>query len=216
PFREESMVGDCTGFLVSDTLLVTAGHCIPDDTDCSKRNFVFSHTRGGETVFPSRDVYSCKKTAARIGKDNGDLVLVELDRPVVSPAGTRRFSLLQANPSGGNGSLNATSLLTLGHPLGISMKRAPLESELSRSNEFYFQAQIDVAGGASGSPLFDPESGRVEGVLVHGAEDFEWDAAAGCARSSVCRGNSCSGETFASAQALRNLLNAAPSGRVGM
>lgn len=206
PFRDDLMIGNCTGFLISDTQLITAGHCIEKDSQCTEKLFLFGNTSSQTAVFPRSDIYSCRKVIHRVEKDSGDLVLIELDRAVASAPETRRFSMAPIT------SLALADvrpeLVTLGHPLGAGMKMAPLEKLISAGPESVFlNAEIDVSQGASGSPLFSPASGIVYGVLTGGMSDFEWDPTSSCVRNKICRGSDCAGETFAHGKALARLLD---------
>lgn len=204
-FRDDLLLGDCSGFLISDQLLVTAGHCIKNDSDCAEKIFIFGHTEVQRSQFSSNEIYSCSRIVNSVNKDAGDLVLVELDRAVESRPGTHRFKI--PNAESPQFSEDSSNLMSLGHPLGTSMKQTPLEKLFPQTEHSFFKAQMDVVQGASGSPLFNPNSGVVHGVLVGGSKDFEWDESNSCAKSHVCDDDSCSGEIFASIASLRNLVN---------
>ncbi|MBM3383275.1 MAG: trypsin-like peptidase domain-containing protein [Betaproteobacteria bacterium] len=200
PFFEERVVGDCTGFLVSETQLVTAGHCISSHAECEQRKFVFNHHTAGQELFATQDVYSCRRIISSLPKSKGDLVVVELDRPKTNPSGSRLFNVASV------ASTQHTELVTLGYPSGISLKSAPLEGRRHSRDTYSFRGRADVSGGSSGSPLFSPETGTLEGVVLGGENDFVWDASASCSRSKVCTADTCSGERFASREALLNLF----------
>jgi hypothetical protein len=71
------------------------------------------------------------------------------------------------------------------------MKIAPNASV--RSNVFvdYFGANLDAFGGNSGSPVFNENTGEVEGILVRGYQDYGWNGS--CYVSNVCPNNGCPG-----------------------
>jgi V8-like Glu-specific endopeptidase len=198
PFRDELMTGDCTGFLVGVDRLVTARHCIPNQKSCDERLFIFNHVSPAQNSFPKKQVYSCKKIISAAEKDAGDLVLVELDRPLDpslnAPFLTQEKQSAKRRPHG--------QLYVLGHPFGGSLTAAPLESELKPENLIYRRGYADVSQGHSGSPLFDPDTGEVHGVLTGGEKDLAWDESRSCNKTNVCKTNECKGEQFSSLQYL--------------
>ncbi|MEA3307443.1 MAG: serine protease [Elusimicrobiota bacterium] len=80
-FREQKFGAFCSGSLVGDDIIMTAGHCIEDENDCANTKFVFGFgtkakfitslvgDEDSETSTPNKisknDVYSCKHIIKR-------------------------------------------------------------------------------------------------------------------------------------------------------
>jgi len=47
----------------------------------------------------------------------------------------------------------------------------------------YFTANLDVYAGNSGSPVFNRSTGKVEGIVIQGAEDFVYNEKEQCMQS---------------------------------
>jgi hypothetical protein len=191
-FSEVIAAVSCSGFLVDEDLLVTAGHCIVNMDDCSKNKWVFDYTMesvGGEKKsIPTENVYGCKEIISR-SLDNGsmnDYALIRLDRAVTdrNPLAFRDSGKISDD----------AKLVVIGHPSGLPSIITDQASVRTNDNAFYFQANLDTYGGNSGSAVFNAEDGVVEGILVRGERDYIFDEVAGCFRSNKCDENGCRGE----------------------
>lgn len=191
-FVKQITAANCSGFLVGEDYLVTAGHCIESLADCSRYSWVFDYanTDGEKTSYqvPKSSVYTCTEIIARSldrATDN-DYALVKLDRKVSGRAP------LKFRASGKIG--NRADLVVIGHPSGLPTKIADGAKVRTNSNKYYFQATLDTFGGNSGSAVFDAKTGIVEGILVRGERDYISDPVRGCALPKVCKVTECRGE----------------------
>ena len=87
-FSSQKSAANCSGFLVGENLLVTAGHCIKSQSSCNSYKWVFDYKVEFEDQFdfkvPATSVYSCKRIIKTV-LDRGtmdDYALIELDRKV--------------------------------------------------------------------------------------------------------------------------------------
>lgn len=186
PFYDQPTAAMCSGFLVGDDMLATAGHCIQDRT-CSQNSFVFNYKMAGPGVIPSsvgeEDVYKCAKVIAREQLSNGqDYSLVKLDRPV---KGHKPLTLATATPKVGDG------LFVIGHPTGLPTKVAG-GAKIRRVESSFIVANLDTYGGNSGSAVFSEDTHEVVGILVRGERDFTTSGS--CNRSYTCTDSNCRGE----------------------
>lgn len=165
-FVEQTETAYCSGFLVADNIIATAGHCVSDKTFCKDARFVFDymlddHSRNPNTV-TTDDVYSCRKVLhEEVTSGGSDFALIELDRPVVG-----REPLTLATKSSGLGD----SIFIIGHPSGLPAKVAAGANVLEDSPD-YFVTNLDAFTGNSGAAVFN-EDYEVTGVLVRGESDF--------------------------------------------
>lgn len=169
-FRNQPTGGNCTGALVGDDLVLTAGHCLIDQ-ECEGAKIVFGFAikkAGGKA--PARmgkdDVYSCKQIVTHfIGKDPApEYTLVRLDRPV---AGHKPLAINR----GGN-LKKGGKVLVIGHPLGLPLKISA-GAVRDASPESYFVTDLDTFIGNSGSPVINAATGLIEGILIFGDKDFQ-------------------------------------------
>ncbi len=190
-FIDQLSVGNCSGFLVAPNKLVTAGHCIMNQSDCDSNRWVFDF-KEGTTSFKRNNVYSCKRIIKQkyiyTNREVSDYAIIELDRNVEgrTPLAYRKGGMVPKE----------APLLVIGHPLGLPMKitdggkvasmndveqEHKIRSWFLRRN--YFTANLDTYGGNSGSPVFNQKSGQVEGILIQGADDFTYNSDNECFES---------------------------------
>lgn len=188
PFYTQPTVGHCSAFLVAPQLVLTAGHCMSNESACHSGRFVFGYAMTSETpptnwqVSPS-EVYSCRRILHTVSGENDDFAVVELDRPVTKHRPLRYRT-------SGSPSL-AEKLMVIGYPAGLPVKIAGG----ARAREItpnYLKANLDTYGGNSGSAVLSSDTGLVEGVLFRGDQDFVLQN--GCFTSNRCPDNGCAGE----------------------
>lgn len=181
-FSEQPTVANCSGFLVGEDLLVTAGHCVRSNSDCKKNRWVFDykidHDGQSQVNVPETSVYECKKVINTVlsRSSSDDFALIQLDRKVTD----RR--ILDYRQSGKI--TVGEDLVVIGHPTGLPTKIADGAKVKSLSGKF-FSANLDTYGGNSGSAVFNANTGMIEGILVRGATDYVYDRAQGCQISNV-------------------------------
>ena len=190
-FSKQISAANCSGFLVAPDVLVTAGHCIKTDFDCSSYKWVFDykvdHAEQADVTVSKNAVYSCSKIISR-SLDNttkDDFAVIQLDRKVTDrkPLTFRKRGKIAKN----------TQIAVIGHPTGLPTKITDGAKVRNLQNKF-FQANLDTYGGNSGSAVFNMKTGTVEGILVRGENDYVYNSELGCQVSNVCTDDGCRGE----------------------
>lgn len=166
-FIDQPAPMSCSGFLVGEDLLVTAGHCMRSYSDCASNKWVFGFG-AGKSYISNNDIYSCKGIVTReeislplIGTT--DYAIIKLDRKVKGRAPLKFRTKGKIK--------NKTEVLVIGHPLGLPLKIAD-NATVSGSFGKTFKTDLDTYGGNSGSPVLDSNTGLVEGILVQGSQDL--------------------------------------------
>lgn len=171
PFAGQPVLPYCSGFLAAPDIVVTAGHCLTDSTLPAVR-FVFGFQMQDALTpvesLPDESVYTGVAILERRNTPDLDYAVVQLDRPVTTP-GVEPLRIRRIG-----GPENGTPVGLIGHPSGLPLKVAFGDQTrvADTSPEFYFFANLDAYGGNSGSPVIDPATGIVEGILVRGEADF--------------------------------------------
>jgi V8-like Glu-specific endopeptidase len=166
-FANQYSVSDCTGFLVGKDILVTAGHCMQSEYDCSAYKWVFDYEDTSES-FNKNNVYGCKEIVDQAAKYNilgyaNDFAVVKLDREVKgrTPLKFRTKGKIK----------KSSKIAVIGHPSGLPVKIAD-DARVKNTFGLTFKADLDTYGGNSGSPVINLKSMEVEGILIQGKEDY--------------------------------------------
>lgn len=174
-FASQNVLPVCTGFLIAPNVLLTAGHCVTNTTQCRDYVWVFDYLDSTKQVL-KKNVYSCKRVIdQQFGSsffNPKDYALIELDRASErEPMELRR-----------RGNINrGDSVAVIGHPSGLPLKIAD-NATVQKNYLFTFKTNLDTFAGNSGSPVVNVHSGLVEGILVEGAEDYTIDSVNSCRR----------------------------------
>ncbi len=208
-FADQPSLAMCSGFLVGENLLLTAGHCITSEEDCTEKyKWVFDYSvnevTGELNKIVDENIYSCKKIVSRelgtvddillrkglkVSKDaitnKGskllDYALVELTRSAVGRTPLKFRKKARSGIFGINRLRDGDNLVMIGHPSGLPTKIADGAAVVARTGG-YFHANLDAFGGNSGSAVINEDSGEVEGILVRGKRDYVYDSSEMCYR----------------------------------
>lgn len=203
-FSQQATAAMCSGFLVGDKYLVTAGHCITSEADCRSNKWVFDYKVDSANQLnvsvPTTSVVSCKRIISRAldQASQDDYALIELDRAVTdrAPLEFRKQGQIA----------QGEEILVIGHPTGLPTKITDGASVRSLRGK-YFVANLDTYGGNSGSAVFNARTGVVEGILVRGENDYNYDSSRGCRVSNLCPDNGCRGEDVTFITNIKELQN---------
>jgi len=201
PFYKQKNGAFCSGSLVGEDLLMTAGHCVRSPDACKSTKFVFGFgiRKEGESPesVPAGDVFGCAELLGSVVEGQGaDWALIRLDRKASGrkPLAIERSGKLE----------NTAPLFVIGHPAGLPTKVAGGATVRDASPNGYFVANLDTYGGNSGSAVFNARTGKVEGILVRGEVDYVYRN--GCRVSNVCPNEGCRGEDVTKVSSLSGLI----------
>ncbi len=174
-FHNQPAVSACSGALVGDDMVFTAGHCTVGRMTCENTKIVFGYAIKKKGVFPieipAKEVYSCKEVIAKANYHKGeDYALLKLDRKVSghTPLAINRNKNLKVG----------TKLFVIGYPNGMPVKIAE-NAEIRAVRDKYFVTNLDTFSGNSGSPVFNAKTYLIEGILVRGDGDYKYEYAEG-------------------------------------
>lgn len=167
-FSAQNLLPDCTGFMVGDDLLMTAGHCIEKYADCADYTWVFNYDAqaAAQQFIPEMNRVDCKRIVKREyhPEDGVDYAIIQLNQ---SQSSALRPPLAVANEEFKVG----THVAMIGHPSSLPLKITTggvTVKELGNS----VRVTLDAFGGNSGSPVFDRQTGELLGMLTGGGTDF--------------------------------------------
>ncbi len=201
-FSQQITAAVCSGFLVGEDLLVTAGHCIKYRSDCARYLWVFDfvdNSNGEKTITVKKSsVYECKKILSRSLSNwtKNDFALIRLNRKVTDRP------VLKVRTEGKIA--DGQEVTVIGHPTGIPTKIAGGAFVRDNSESKFFETNLDTFGGNSGSAVFNSETGIVEGILVRGEKDYI--SVGGCDVPNHCSMTECSGEDVTRITNIKKLM----------
>jgi V8-like Glu-specific endopeptidase len=212
-FANELQGAFCSGLLVTNDTVLTAGHCvnelqkdshIPTLADI---RFVFgfsvdSSASPGRGEFSKQQFYRAKAPAGNhtsitdstlSGKASSatreDWALIKLEAPVPPDVADPITNAAHVKIA------NGTDVYALGFPSGIPLKYATAAQVSANASKFYFMTNLNTFDGNSGSGVFSGYTNDLVGILTSGEpQDFYWDSEAACSRPYYCSRNGCTGE----------------------
>ena len=219
-FRDQPAPGFCSAFLIAPDLVATAGHCVNETYSCEEIRFVFdfaydpNEDESDVNVVPRDDFYQCRHVVGRLYDQYAlsvedavareywsDWAVVQLDRAVVGrPTLTLRP---EGQPQEGQ------AVFAIGHPGGIPSK-VTAGKIVDESHTLYFNTDLDIFGGNSGSAAFNT-SGEVEGIVIRGTGGKSFVRDGTCFRTRTCEqydpaSAGCTGNHVMRVDALRPFL----------
>ncbi len=202
---------NCTGFLVAEDVMVTAGHCLifnhsgvepalVEDgmtTMCSDFDWLFDYTAKGNgqvsiSNYAETQTARCAKVLhAEITPD-----VVEKNGKIVGEYGLD-FSIIKLDRPFPNRSVlkfaktsvnQNQRVFALTYPSGLPMKVAYNARVLESHFENFFTTNLDISSGSSGGPVFNMQN-EVVGIVVRASpgEDYIWNEKRECSVSYVCK-----------------------------
>jgi len=192
-FYDQLSAASCSGTLIDDDLILTAGHCVTNASDCASTVWVFNYYMESATALATieaTDVYECAQLMVHqepTRNSDLDYSILRIDRsaaPRHTPADIekQRVALRVGDP---------VTIIGFGSGLPAKIDNGGNVLDASTAALEAFRATTDSFGGNSGSGVFDINR-KVVGILVNGDTDYNYRG--GCATVNVLSETGVSGE----------------------
>ncbi|SNR16638.1 S1 family peptidase [Tenacibaculum jejuense] len=183
-FQEQPVVGNGTGFIISEDTMVTANHVFERDVDSYVVVFGFEVINESGKIhsrIKDSDIFYPKQVINRF--EDLDVVTFNVDRPFKRPKLDWETSskLKESN-----------EIYMIGNPSGLPTKISLNADIIDNSTLEFFYTSLDSFQGNSGSPIFNLCTNKVIGILVSGEIDYEYNG--DCYRTTLCTFPYCKGE----------------------
>jgi len=186
-FGNQPTAATCSGVLIDEDLVLTAGHCVDTQMPCDGYAYVFNYHLDDAThlaTIRDEDVYSCDRVVSRAmplaGDYTPDFAVVQLDRPVEgahAPVSVRPATPLDEQES--------LTMIGFGSGLPAKIDSGATVADARADQLDYFVANADAFQGHSGSATFDSEN-RLAGILIGGrTPDYVTLDGESCQRAAV-------------------------------
>jgi hypothetical protein len=172
-FSEQPSAATCTGTLVADDLVLTAGHCL-DAVPCTDLAVVrgyFYEAPGVLRALTSTDVATCREVVAKHvdlprSARQLDYAWFRIDPPLGATHTPELVTEAEPVPPG-------SPVTSANHGAGLPLKLQEngRVTDAREATLDYFIANLDAFHGASGAPVFDTDQ-RVVGLLARGGMDL--------------------------------------------
>ncbi len=179
-FADQISAASCSGFLVSEDIVITAGHCMLHSRDCATSSWAFDYQFDGvseDINIDASSVYRCVNFKREYGLDRfgnkRDYGVIKLDRVVPDriPLAIRNKGVVK----------KGAEVFVIGFSDGTPMKAAD-DGFIRNVSRTVFKTNLDTFFKNSGSPVINAKTLEVEGILVSGDNDYEYDAENSCLR----------------------------------
>jgi V8-like Glu-specific endopeptidase len=182
-FSDQPSAAHCSGVVLSDDLVLTAGHCLGRNitaaqTSCRELVFVFGYLldqQGHRMPIARNQVFACRSVLIHVydmgQASSGDFAVLQVDRPF----GSEHLPVTLATQVE-----VGTPLTTVGNGAGLPTKIAAnaVVTEVLEALP-YLRAATDSFSGGSGSAIFD-ENLELVAIQSRGQPDWSWDDTNGC------------------------------------
>ena len=168
-FWNDPILGSCTGTLIDDDLILTAGHCVSGRYDCDNKSWVFNYYRTSATTIgpiSDADVFRCKEIVHLDTAPGSDHAIIRLDRPA-----TPRFTPARV-AYGNHAMMGGHPVAMIGSPSGTPLKIDAGGVMLSGTATDAPEASLDAFPGSSGSGVFSRDGYALTGVVYASGSPF--------------------------------------------
>lgn len=170
-FFDRPIATPATAFLVRSDIVVTLRHILPFFSSTENIRAIFNFElqdvddpTSFKVDFEEEEVYAVTENYSLVDDNRNAFVALRLSRPVVG-----RSPVLC---NFGKPINSGERVYMIGHPCGLPKVYEGDAKVLDASGKG-FTANLDAFSGASANPVFNADTGQVEGVLAEGGEDFQ-------------------------------------------
>ncbi|GLS91668.1 hypothetical protein GCM10007916_27370 [Psychromonas marina] len=187
PFMKEVAIGSCSGVLIKPNLVATAGHCV--DRNILSKTWFFNYQYGEnlslkkgykvqKIIFKDFDlIKSYFSDKLKVINQQRQLIgVLPLPADIHDYSSYRDIALLELSESvvgyipftiNFSPFLAGRKAISVGHPLGLSLKQNSVGTLKSMASPHYMTTNIEILQGNSGGPLFDYETGDLIAITVN-------------------------------------------------
>lgn len=173
-FAEVHTLRGCSGFLIEQDILITAGHCRDYSKGCDQEAWLFNHFESPN--YPSaqlknENIVRCISVLDYRHDGEADFAVLKLERKIPN-ASVLKIDLNDESEAN-------DPVAILGYPLGLPFVYTP-GGRIIKKEKNLILTDSDAFKNNSGSALFNLRTGFVEGILTNSLKGMSSNQLDGC------------------------------------